>query len=75
MFSFYFYKKNPTDKIWWVNKVDEHGEALIGTLLVSFDEKKVYNLFKDYPDKFTNEEKRIFDKENPYWAKFFDKKR
>ncbi len=27
--------------------------------------------FGDYPQNFTNEEKALFDKENPYWANFF----
>ena len=38
---------------------------------VSFDKKKIYNLFADYPHNLTAEEKEIFDKENPYWCDFF----
>lgn len=34
----------------------------------SFDKKKVYYLFQDYPDNMTPEEVALFDKENPYWA-------
>ena len=60
-----FYKKNSENKIWWV-ETDE-----IGANLFSFDKKKVYNLFKDYPHNMTKEEVEIFDKENPYWANFF----
>ena len=37
----------------------------------SFDKKTVFNMFADYPYKLTEEQKRIFDKENPYWADFF----
>lgn len=37
----------------------------------SFDRKKIYNLFKDYPYNMTEEEIEIFKKEEPYWANFF----
>lgn len=62
----YFYKKNDNDLVWWVNNRDK-----IGEMLFSFDKKKIYNLFKDYPYNLTKEEKEIFDKENPYWVEFF----
>lgn len=61
-----FYKNDPTDKIWWI---EDHTK--IGEWLFSFDKKKVYNMFADYPHNLTAEEKEIFDKENPYWADFF----
>lgn len=61
-----FYKENENDTIWWVNDLDTKGEFLF-----SFDKKKIYNLFADYPYNLTKEEKEIFDKENPYWAEFF----
>jgi len=61
-----FYKENDTDRIWWVDTVDH-----IGLYLFSFDRKKIYNLFSDYPHKLSAEEKRIFDEENPYWKAFF----
>lgn len=62
-----FYKENPTDKIWWVDNSDE----VKGEWLFSFDKKKIYNMFSDYPWKLTPKEKEIFDKENPYWKEFF----
>ena len=37
-------------------------------------QKKVLNMFLDYPHELTDEQKAIFDKENPYWADFFKKK-
>jgi hypothetical protein len=43
----------------------------VGEWLFSFDKKKIYNMFRDYPQELTNEEKDIFDKENPYWRDFF----
>ena len=38
---------------------------------LAFDKKKIFNLFADYPHALTAEQKRIFDKENPFWADFF----
>ena len=61
-----FYKNNPDDKIWWLEDPDQ-----IGVWLFSFDRKKIFNMFEDYPQKLTSEEKRIFDAESPYWADFF----
>lgn len=61
-----FYKKNEKDKIWWVENLDSRGE-----LLISFDKKKIFNLFEDYPNNLTKEQIEIFDKENPYWRDFF----
>ena len=62
-----FYKENPTDKIWWVNNPETIGEWLF-----SFDRKKIFNMFADYPHNLTPEQKEIFDKENPYWKEFFE---
>lgn len=62
-----WYKENPTDKIWWIDNCRQ----AVGEFLFSFDKKKIFNLFRDYPFKLTFEEKEIFDKENPYWADFF----
>ena len=61
-----FYKNNDGDTIFWVDNVDN-----IGEFLFSFDKKKIYNLFADYPHNLTEGERRIFDKENPYWRDFF----
>lgn len=64
-----FYKNKKTDKIWWID--DER----IGIWEFTFDKKKIYNLFRDYPFKLTAEQKKQFDKENPYWADFFSDRR
>lgn len=61
-----FYKKNPDDKVMWVDYPQS-----FGNMEFSFDGKKIYNLFQDYPEKLTAEEKAIFDEENPRWAEFF----
>lgn len=60
-----FYKENPKDRIWWVNN------DMTGVYEFSFDKKKIYNMFEDYPNNMTAEEVEIFDRENPYWAEFF----
>lgn len=61
-----FFKNNPDDKIWWVEDHEKVGEWLF-----SFDKKHIFNMFRDYPHKLTDEQKKIFDEENPYWADFF----
>lgn len=61
-----FYKKNKSDRIFWVDNADQ-----IGVWLFSFDQKTVFNMFEDYPHNLTPEQKQIFDEENPYWTDFF----
>ena len=52
-----FYKKDPKDKVWWV----DNSREVTGEFVFSFDKKKLYNLYKDYPHNLTKEEKEIFD--------------
>ena len=61
-----FYKNKDSDLIWWIENPD-----MVGEHLFTFDKKKIFNLFKDYPYSLTSEQKEIFDRENPYWANFF----
>lgn len=61
-----FYKNKETDTIWWVENLDTVGEFLF-----SFDKKRIFNLFADYPQNLTKEQKEVFDKENPNWRDFF----
>ena len=61
-----YFKNNPEDKIWWIDTSEYDG-----LFLFTFDKKKIFNMFSDYPNKLTPEQKRIFDKENPYWKNFF----
>jgi len=63
--NYIYEKNNPDDVIWWVEDVDS-----IGKMMFTFDKKKIFNIFEDYPHNLTEEQKRIFDKENPYWAEF-----
>ena len=66
-----WYKKEPNSKIWWL----DNGDEVKGEFVFSFDRKKRFNLFEDYPKALTAKEKEIFDKENPYWADFFADRR
>ena len=61
-----FIKNKKNNKIWWTSKIDTFGE-----LNISFNRKKIYNLFEDYPYNMTKEEVEIFKEEEPYWEKFF----
>ena len=65
-----WYKNNDTDIIWWLDQPD-----VIGEFVFSFDRKKRFNLFADYPQKLTRAQKTAFDKENPFWADFFSDRR
>ena len=58
-----FYKDDEDDLIWWTAPIEE-----IGTILFSFDKKTVFNFWKDYPEKLTSEQIKIFQKENPILA-------
>ena len=62
-----YVKNNPDDVIFWLDNENE----VKGEFVFTFDKKEHFNLFRDYPHKLTAEQKRIFDKENPYWADFF----
>lgn len=59
-------KKKDSDQIWWLE-----GTGRIGEWIFSFDKVHKFNMFRDYPYKLTEEQKAIFDKENPYWVDFF----
>ncbi len=61
----YFHKDKKEYKMWWADVKDS-----IGTRAFTFDKKKIYFMFGEYPYKLSKEEKEIFDKENPYWANF-----
>ena len=60
-----FYKNNEDDIIWWVETPDTKGEFLF-----SFDRITVYNLFQDY-EKLSDQQREIFNKENPMLAELF----
>lgn len=60
-----FYKEKPECKIWWLEDPETKGE-----IYFTFDFKKIYGIYGDYPQNLTTEEKEIFDKENPFWADY-----
>ncbi len=66
LLKYEFYKENENDLVYWVDNYD-----VIGEHLFSFDKKKIYNLFADYPHKLSQSEVEIFNRENPYWRDFF----
>lgn len=66
-----WYKNEPNDKIWWL----DNGDETTGEFIFSFDRKKQYNLYVDYPHNMTVEEVAIFDEENPFWADYFSERK
>ena len=64
--AYKFYKNSDSDQIWWVDNSE-----LDGVFEFSFDRKQIFNMFSDYPYKLTSKQKKIFDKENPFWKEFF----
>lgn len=60
-----FYKENKNDKIYWI----DNSMYVTGEMLFTFDKKKIYNFFEDFPQNLTDEEVEIFKKENPTLAK------
>lgn len=64
--GFPFYKRSEESEIWWVaNK-----RKKCGILIFSFDKKKVYYYYRDYPQKLSEKEIEIFKKYEPFWANF-----
>ena len=63
-------KEKPSDSVWWLVEVDE--EIDDDDYVFSFDKKKRYHLFRDYPIKLTPEERAVFDEEFPVWKEYFE---
>jgi len=53
-------------KFSWVKNPEAVGERLF-----TFDGVQIFNLFRDYPNALTPEQKKIFDETNPFWVEFF----
>lgn len=58
-----WYKNRPDDQIWWRDDYERDGEFLF-----SFDRKRTFNFFADYPQELTSEQREIFKQENPELA-------
>ena len=63
-----WYKEEEGNKVWWL----DNGEEVKGVMIFSFDRKKKYNLFLDYPHNLSKKEVEIFNEEYPFWADFFE---
>ena len=61
-----FYNNDENNKIWWIENAD-----LVGVWEFSFDKQTIFNMFAEYPWCLTQEQKNLFDQENPFWADFF----
>lgn len=59
-----WFKNEETDAVWWKSDTEAVGE-----IIFSFDKKKEFNFWQDYPNKLTKEQKAIFDKENEVLVK------
>lgn len=57
---------NNSLKFQWVENPKAVGERLF-----TFDGVKIFNLFRDYPNELTPEQKEAFDEANPFWAHYF----
>ncbi len=45
------------------------GVTPIGPMYFSFDKKRIFNFWPDYPDKLTTEQIKLFNKHNPVLAR------
>lgn len=63
-----FYKDRISLRVW---KVDL-AKQIAGPMLFTFDRKKIYNFWSDYPQKLMPEEIEVFEEDNPYWANFHE---
>lgn len=59
-------KNETANKVKWLRNPNQKGKFLF-----TFDGERIFNLFRDYPHELTDEQKQIFDAENPYWADYF----
>lgn len=61
-----FMKKSESDLISWVVP------TAYGDQRFTFDRKKIYDFWKDYPEKLSENERLIFRREFPFLARLKD---
>ena len=61
-----FYKHKESDTIFWTTDDDE-----LESIYFTFDKKKLFNPFRDYPYNLTKEQVEIFEKENPDYTEYY----
>ena len=54
-----WYKINEDDKVWWLD------DDRVGEMVFSFDRENKFNLWEDYPNNLTEEQRKTLEKENP----------
>lgn len=59
-------KKTNVGNFRWIRNPQQKGERLF-----TFDGKRIFSLFEDYPYNLSYEERKVFDEINPFWAEFF----
>ena len=57
------YKYEESDAIQWVDEPEN-----VGAVRFTFDGKKIFDFWQDYPEKLSPEQVEIFKKENPVLA-------
>ena len=70
-YDYSFDKDDKNGKIYHVTRYDKDGTYYLGQFLISFDQETILDIHKDYPHNFTEEQRKIFKKEMPFWANFF----
>lgn len=58
-----WYKHDPDDTIWWLDNTSE----VVGEWVFSFDKVETFNMFADYPEKLTPEQKESKRSISPIW--------
>ena len=65
---------SPSGRVWRATEVVD-GDVSIGGVIVTFDKKQFYNLFRDFPHNLTPEQIQILKEDMLYWYDFFKGRR
>ena len=66
-YNYTLYKNEDKDKIWWVEPTED---IKTGLPLFTFDKKTAFSVLTDYPDNLSPEQRKLFEKENPFWVDY-----